>query len=209
MAKEGAARKHLIARSGKLVRNANVNFSSSRPTAITCPIDKQDHFNDDILAIVNCDPGMFVCFCGAQCACVSVNAFVSCVARPIGWLGGSHRLQLNCKIYSVNTKWISVEIRDAFRKNGIKWKKFPSSGPCMYPYSILLAEIFVSLLNLSAVADSFSGNSFQKPSDSVQKYLLLLRIGNIEKMRKWCTSTIFLLKLQMKTQRVFRCASIS
>ena len=100
MAKEGAARKHLIARSGKLVRNANVNFSSSRPTAITCPIDKQDHFNDDILAIVNCDPGMFVCFCGAQCACLSVNAFVSCMARPIGWLGGSHRLQLinmSCK----------------------------------------------------------------------------------------------------------------
>ena len=83
MAKDRAARKHLIARNGKLVRNVNVNFLSSRPTA-TFPIDKLDPFNDDFFAVVNCDPGMFVCFCGAHCSCVSVNAFASCVARPIG-----------------------------------------------------------------------------------------------------------------------------
>ena len=97
MTEEGSARKHPIASSGKLVRYANVNISSSRPTA-TSPIEKLYSFDNDSCAVVNRDPGICVFSCGTECGCVSVNAFACWVARPCGWLGGSHRLKLICKI---------------------------------------------------------------------------------------------------------------
>ena len=73
MAKEGAARKHLIARSWKFVRNADVNISSSKSTAV-CSVEYLNPFNNDSIAVVNGDPGFGVMVCVAECtACVSVN----------------------------------------------------------------------------------------------------------------------------------------
>ena len=56
MAEEGAARKHLIGRSGKLVRDANVNILSSLRTAVAST-ENLNHLYGDYSAIVNGDPG--------------------------------------------------------------------------------------------------------------------------------------------------------
>ena len=77
MAKEGAARKHLIARSWKLVRNADVNISSSISTAVSS-VDYLNPFDNDSSAIVNGDPGCSVVFCVAHCT-GSVNTVGSSV----------------------------------------------------------------------------------------------------------------------------------
>ena len=66
MAKEGAARKHLVARSGKLVRNADVNISSSSSIA-TSSVEYLNPFNNDSCAVVNGDPGCSVVVCVAHC----------------------------------------------------------------------------------------------------------------------------------------------
>ena len=66
MAKEVTARKHLIARSWKLVRNADVNISSSISTAVSS-VDYLNPFDNDSCAVVNGDPGCSVVVCVAHC----------------------------------------------------------------------------------------------------------------------------------------------
>ena len=79
MAKEGAARKHLIARSWKLVRNADVNISSSSSRAIIS-VENLNPFNNDSCAVVNGDPGCSFVLCVADCTvCFSVNTVACCV----------------------------------------------------------------------------------------------------------------------------------
>ena len=99
MAKEVTARKHLAARSWKLVRNADVDISSSLSTAV-CSVEYLNPFNHDSCAVVYGDPGCSFVVCVAECtACVSVNTVGSYFPLCRGWLGGSRRLQLNrsCK----------------------------------------------------------------------------------------------------------------
>ena len=98
MAKEGATRKHLIARSWKLVCNPDVNVPSSPPTA-TPSVEYLNSLDDDSGAIVDGNPGFFVMFCVAHCCLdVSINALLrwqSAIAIAIcRRLGGPHRLQL-------------------------------------------------------------------------------------------------------------------
>ena len=64
--KEGAARKHLIARSWKLIRNADVDISRSISTAV-CSVKYINPFNHDSCAVVNGDPGCSVVVCVAHC----------------------------------------------------------------------------------------------------------------------------------------------
>ena len=59
MAKEGAARKHLAARSWKLVRNADVDISSPISTAV-CSVEYLNPFYNDSCVVVNGDPGCCV-----------------------------------------------------------------------------------------------------------------------------------------------------
>ena len=99
MAKEVTARKHLIARGWKLIRNADINISSSISTAVSS-VDYLNPFDNDSCAVVNGDPGCrFVC-CGADCdgsvvsvhrLRVSVNTFACyiCNERNISCDSGS------------------------------------------------------------------------------------------------------------------------
>ena len=109
MAKEGAARKHLIARSWKLVRNADVNILSSLSTAVYS-VEYVNPFNADSCAVVNGDPGcsVFLCVAVPAVRCVSVNT-VACYSlmcrgreRKGGRKGGSDRLQLNSRSCKCN-----------------------------------------------------------------------------------------------------------
>ena len=76
MAKDGVARKHLAARSWKLVRNADGNISSSLSTAVSG--EYLNPFNNDSFDVVNGDPGCSVVLCVAvYTACVSVDT-VAC-----------------------------------------------------------------------------------------------------------------------------------
>ena len=115
MAKEGAARKHLIARSWKLVRNADVNISSSISTAVYS-VEYLNPFNNDSCAVVNGDPGCSFSVCVAdstvgQCGhwrCISVNTVACSICsfwiNICWWLGGSHRLQLNNRSCKCNAR---------------------------------------------------------------------------------------------------------
>ena len=86
MAKKGAARKHLAARSWKLVRNADVDISSPISTAV-CSVEYFNPLNKGTCAVVNGDPGCCVVVGGGradstvrQCGhwnCISVNT-VAC-----------------------------------------------------------------------------------------------------------------------------------
>ena len=92
-AKEGAARKHLAARSWKFVRNADVDISSATSTAV-CPVEYLNPFNDDSCLVVNGDPGCCVVvgqsgadptvWQGVHWNCVSVNAVVCSQYKVVG-----------------------------------------------------------------------------------------------------------------------------
>ena len=85
MAKQGAARKHLTARSWKFIRNADVNISSSISIR-AISVEYLNPFNNDSCAVVNGDPGFsFAVLCVADSTewhcghwrCISVNT-VAC-----------------------------------------------------------------------------------------------------------------------------------
>ena len=59
MPQQGAARKHLAARSWKLVRNADVDISSPISTAV-CSVEYLNPFYNDSCVVVNGDPGCCV-----------------------------------------------------------------------------------------------------------------------------------------------------
>ena len=63
MAKEGAAREHLACRGRKLIRDADIDISSSFPTAILS-VEKLNPVDGDRSAIVNGKPGCSVAVCG-------------------------------------------------------------------------------------------------------------------------------------------------
>ena len=62
MAKEGAAREHLGFRSRKLIRDADIDILSSRPTAIMS-VEYLNPLNRNRSAVVNGNPG----FSGVAC----------------------------------------------------------------------------------------------------------------------------------------------
>ena len=83
-AKEGAARKHLAARSWKLIRNTDINISSSTSTALTS-VENLHPLDADSGAVVNGKPGFGLMlgmahFYNASIfirgICVSINAFL-------------------------------------------------------------------------------------------------------------------------------------
>ena len=106
MAKEVAARKHLAARSWKLVRNTDVNISGSIPTAVTS-VEKLNSFNCDFFAVVDGQPGFSFIFCLAQIRifrwrirahCSSINALGCLISMTSGWgQSGCHRLHFRCQ----------------------------------------------------------------------------------------------------------------
>ena len=85
MAKEVAARKHLAARSWKLIRNADINIFSSSSTALTS-VENLHPLDSDCGAVVNGKPGCWFILCVTKISactvlysliraiCVSVNA---------------------------------------------------------------------------------------------------------------------------------------
>ena len=79
MAKEGAARKHLVARSWKHVRNADINISSPSSTAVYY-VEYLNPFNNDSCAVVNGDPGC---------------SFVVCVAHSSVWPATCNKCVIN------------------------------------------------------------------------------------------------------------------
>ena len=56
MAKEGTSRKHVNSRSWKLIRNADVNISSSIPAALTS-VEDLNPLDGDRSAVVDGNPG--------------------------------------------------------------------------------------------------------------------------------------------------------
>ena len=93
MAKEVAARKHLAARSWKLVRYADVNISGSFRTAVMS-VEKLYSFDCDLFTVVNGQPGCRFIFCVAEVGifqypvirevCPPVNAFGCFISDPSG-----------------------------------------------------------------------------------------------------------------------------
>ena len=65
MTKEGAAREHLASRGRKLIRDADIDISSSFPTAIMS-VEYLNPLNGDRSAVVNGNPGSSVVFCVAD-----------------------------------------------------------------------------------------------------------------------------------------------
>ena len=83
VAKEVTSRKHVNARSWKLIRNADVNISSSIPAALTS-VEDLNPLDGDRSAVVDGNPGCRFLFCVAdetpnarnsiRAVCVSINA---------------------------------------------------------------------------------------------------------------------------------------
>ena len=71
MAKEGSTRKHLAVRSRKLIRDADINILSSRPTAIMS-VEYLNPLNGDQSFVVNGNPGSSVVFCVADCPGIAI-----------------------------------------------------------------------------------------------------------------------------------------
>ena len=65
MAKEGAAREHLDSRGRKLIRDADIDILSSRPTAINS-VEYFNSLNADHSSVVNGNPGCSVVVCVAD-----------------------------------------------------------------------------------------------------------------------------------------------
>ena len=86
-AKKGAARKHLAARSWKLIQNADVNISSSLPTAFAS-VENLNSLDGDCGAIVDGNPG------GRLSLCVAHQAH-SCKMSQI-WKIGVKRMGKPC-----------------------------------------------------------------------------------------------------------------
>ena len=89
MAKEVAARKHLAARSWKLIRNADINIFSSSSTALTS-VENLHPLDSDSGAVVNGKPGcrlmvrvadFYNASINIRGICVSINAFLCSKVR--------------------------------------------------------------------------------------------------------------------------------
>ena len=89
MAKEGATRKHLAARSWKLVCDADVNISSSEPTACAT-VEKLNPLDGDRCAEVDGNPGCRFALCVAKVgACTISNSLIRALCVSINALGSS------------------------------------------------------------------------------------------------------------------------
>ena len=89
MAKQGAARKHLTARSWKFIRNADVNISSSEPTACAT-VEKLNPLDGDRCAEVDGNPGCRFALCVAKiCTCTISRSLIRALCVSINALGSS------------------------------------------------------------------------------------------------------------------------
>ena len=88
MAKEGSAREHLACRGRKLIRDADIDISSSVPTAILS-VENLNPVDGDWGAVVNGKPGCSVVACVADCAgnCAvnTVGCSSQCPHAPHWW----------------------------------------------------------------------------------------------------------------------------
>lgn len=96
MPEEGATREHLAGRGRKLVRNADIDISSSLPTAVNS-VEYLNPLNGDWSFVVNGKPGWRVlsALCVADGLDITINTFLCSFVIWCGWLAGTHRLELN------------------------------------------------------------------------------------------------------------------
>ena len=93
MAKEGSAREHLACRGRKLIRDADIDISSSFPTPILS-VENLNPVDGDRSAVVNGKPGCSVPLCVADWPSITVDTVGRFSSTMCGWLAGTYRLQL-------------------------------------------------------------------------------------------------------------------